>query len=83
METENSENKVKTGSLGFGLNIPIKPANLNLTGNASKTTNTQSKVLNRALDKHVEESQAQRKVEVNNETTSTYKEGEENSIVVS
>jgi hypothetical protein len=75
-ESENSETKTKSG--GFSLGIAIK--GFNLGGGASKGTTSASKTINRTLNKHVEESQAQRKVEVNTETNSTNKEGEETSI---
>ncbi len=76
-ESESSQSKVKSGGLSLGINIK----GVNLGGSASKGTSSASKTINKALTKHVEESQAQRKVEVNNETSSTITEGEETSIV--
>jgi hypothetical protein len=76
-ESESSESKVKSGGLSLG----IKIGPVNLGGNASKGTTSASKTINKVLSKHVEESQAQRKVEVNTETNTTAKEGEETLIV--
>lgn len=75
-ESENSQTKVTSG--GFNLGIAVK--GFNFGGGASKGTTSVSKTINRALNKHVEESQAQRKIEVNTETNTTSKEGEETSI---
>lgn len=76
-ENESSTTKVSGGGGGFGLKL----GPLSLGGNASKSTTSVSKTINKVLSKHIQESQAQRKVEVNNETTSSYKENEENTIV--
>lgn len=76
VEQETSRSKVNTK--GVGVNLGIGKLKVDMS---SKTqTQTQSRTLNRALTKHVEESQAERKVEVKTETSTTYKEGEENEI---
>lgn len=80
-ESENSTTTVTNKNGSFGLKIPLGASSLGVGGGINRSTTAISKTINKNLSKHVEESQAQRKVEVNTETTSTLKEGEENSIV--
>ncbi len=77
LEQENSTTKTKSGGGGLSLSTPV----FSLGGGFKSQTTNMSKTINRALTKHVDESQNLRNVEVKTETKSTAKEGEETAII--